>query len=99
MAQPAAESRSARVQRVLQEADRLRKEGRYAEAERRYRTAVRLHPDNLTALFRLGTMLTAMNRPAEAAKCLQRAIATKPPNAEVQAQLQDALRKVQPPAA
>ena len=98
MAQPA-ESRSARVQRLLQEADGLRRDGRYGESERRYRTAVRLHPDNLTALFRLGTLLTAMNRPQEAAKFLLRALATNPPDPEVQAQLRDALGKLQPPHA
>ena len=93
MAQPAL-SRSARVQRLLKDADVLRKEGRFGEAERRYRTAVRLHPDNLTALFRLGTMLTAMNRPAEAAQFLKRALATNPPDAEVKKQLEATLRKL-----
>lgn len=95
----AAESRSARVQRLLKDADVLRKEGRYGEAERRYRSAVRLHPDNLTALFRLGTLLTAMNRPGEAAKFLQRALATNPPDPEVQGQLREAMRKLATPPA
>ena len=90
----AAESRSARVQRLLKDADALRKDGRYSEAERRYRTAVRLHPDNLTALFRLGTLLTAMNRAGEAARFLQRALATNPPDPEVQAQIREALKKL-----
>ena len=92
---PAAESRSARVQRLMKEADALRKDGRYGEAERRYRTAVRLHPDNLTALFRLGTLLTAMNKRHEAAKFLLRGLATNPPDPEVQAQLRDALKKLE----
>lgn len=95
MAQPV-ESRSARVQRVLHEADELKRDGRFSDAERRYRTAVRLHPDNLTALFRLGSLLAAMNRPAEAAKFLLRALATNPPDPEVQAQLREALQKLQP---
>src|SRR5262245_14069430 len=94
MAQPA-ESRSARVQRLLHEADELKRDGRYMDSERRYRTAVRLHPDNLTALFRLGCLLSAMNRPAEAAKFLNRALATNPPDPEVKAQLEEALRKLE----
>ena len=91
---PPAESRSARVQRLLKEANHLRKDGRYGEAERRYRTAVRLHPDNLTALFRLGMLLVAMNRPGDAEKFLLRALATNPPDPEVQAQLRNALQKL-----
>ncbi len=90
-----AESRSARVQRLLQEADVLHRDGRLSDAERRYRTAVRLHPDNLTALFRLGTLLAVMNRPAEAGKFLHRALATNPPDPEVQAQLKQALSKIE----
>jgi predicted Zn-dependent protease len=91
----AAETRSARVQRLLHEADGLRRDGRYSDAERRYRNAVRLHPDNLTALFRLGTLLAAMNRPAEAARFLQRALATRPPDPGVEAQLKEALQKLE----
>ena len=82
-----AESRSAKVQRLLQEARELRREGKYGESERRYRTAVRLHPDNLTALFNLGTLLQAMNRHADAARFFERALATDPPDPEVKAQL------------
>ena len=70
----------------------MRREGRFSEAERRYRTAVRLHPDNLTALFNLGTLLRAMNRPAEAAKFLERALATNPPDPDVKAQLLAAIQ-------
>ena len=89
----AGETRSARVQRLLQEAAKLRKDGRFGEAERRYRTAVRLHPDNLTALFSLGNLLAAMNRPAEAAKFLERALGTNPPDPQTRAQLEEALTK------
>ncbi|HEX2651982.1 MAG TPA: tetratricopeptide repeat protein [Burkholderiales bacterium] len=92
MARRPAEPRSTRVQRLLQEARTLRREGRFGEAERRYRTAVRLHPDNLTALFNLGTLLQAMNRPAEAAKFLERALATNPPDAAVKTQLLEAIQ-------
>ena len=92
---PPAESRSARVQRLLHEADGLRRDGRYTDSERRYRTAVRLHPDNLTALFRLGDLLATMNRPAEAAKFLQRALGTNPPDPEVKAQIEEALKKLE----
>ncbi|MBI1943173.1 MAG: tetratricopeptide repeat protein [Betaproteobacteria bacterium] len=85
------ETRSARVQRLLQEAAALRADGRLADAERRYRSAVRLSPDNLSALYHLGTLLAAMHRPAESARFLERALATKPAAPEVQAALREAL--------
>jgi cytochrome c-type biogenesis protein CcmH/NrfG len=88
------ETRSARVQRMLQEAACLHRDGRFGDAERRYRTAVRLHPDNLTALFSLGTLLAAMNRADEAVKFLERALATNPPDPHTRAQLEGALARV-----
>ena len=88
-------SRSERVKRLLDEAAALRRDGRLADAERRYRSAVRLSPDNLSALFHLGTLLTAMNKPAEAARILHRALDTNPAEPQVQAALQEALRKAE----
>src|SRR5258707_8461162 len=89
-----AEKRSAKVQRLLQEAAILRRNDNLDEAERRYRSILRLQPTHLASLGLLGGLLAERGRFEEAAQVLTRATAVNPQDADAQYNLGIALQRL-----
>jgi tetratricopeptide (TPR) repeat protein len=69
----------------------LAQQGRHEEAEQHLQTAVRLHPDDPSALLNLGTLKIERGRYAEAAVMLQRSMSFDPNNPRVRLNLAIAL--------
>ena len=62
-------------------------DGRYAEAHKEIQEALRLDPDNVTALYYLGLILIATDQYAEAQAALEKAKALRPTDLDVTFQL------------
>lgn len=73
-----ADARLGKLERLLDEAAVLRRNGSLEEAERRYRAALRLRPNAAAVLLLLGTLLAEQARDKEAAQALQRSLAFDP---------------------
>jgi len=64
--------------RFIQEGDRALQLGRWSDAEKAYREADRVRPNDPTVLGKLGATLQRLERPAEAASMFARALQLKP---------------------
>jgi Tfp pilus assembly protein PilF len=84
-----------RMQKLLDEAAILRRNGSLGEAERRYRQALRLHPDNGTVLLLLGMLLAAQDRWKESGQVLRRAVNADPRDPDAHYNLGCVLQQLQ----
>jgi tetratricopeptide (TPR) repeat protein len=84
---------SREAEKHYQLGDVLREQGKYAEAEREYREAIRLKPDWAEAHFGLGFALKQQEKYAEAEKEYREAIRLDPDHAEAHYRLGRVLKR------
>ena len=91
MAKPRAGPRPGLVE-VLQQAIRLQQQGRFDEAQRRYRSVLKAQPDQADALHYLGVLRAQQGNPQEAARLISRALELRPQLAEAHSNLGNVLQ-------
>jgi tetratricopeptide (TPR) repeat protein len=79
---------------LLRDAATLFREGKLREAERAYRAALRVAPENADALFMIGSIALQSGRAKQAAATLERAVRRKPLQPEFHVSLGNALHRL-----
>jgi tetratricopeptide (TPR) repeat protein len=85
-------NRTARAERVLQEAAVLMRHGNFEEAVRRYRAALKLAPQDSDVHYNLGIALARAGRHEEALASLRRSLAIGPGAADAHVNIGDSLQ-------